>query len=175
MKVPDGVCNATLLRFLTITAAILAGAGCQQIEVHPSIYDPQGIRDVKSWHVGFTYFTGAQVETASRAGEVEQTTVQREVPRKDDLQFRDDFEFRLRDQFNIRTTREMAVADGTVSVHLMYYVFVGIKSADVLITDRGGKVLARLKIVNGQRRTAIRNYAEFAQRCADEVGKVLRP
>jgi hypothetical protein len=71
---------------LELSLFTLALAGCQRIEVHPSLYDAQGIKDVKTWYVGFTYFGGAETETASKTGEVEQAIVQREAPRKDDLQ-----------------------------------------------------------------------------------------
>lgn len=108
-------------------------------------------------------------------GEVEQTTVQREAPRKDDLQLRDDFEFRLRDRFGIRTTRDREKADGTINLHMTYYVFAGHKSLDILISDKAATVLARLKIVNGQTAAVIDDYELFARYCADEVGKVLRP
>ncbi len=164
-----------MIRWLPLAAAMGVIAGCNRIEVHPSIYDPQSVRDVKTWFVGFTYFGGAETETASRTGEVEQSTVQREAPRNDDLQLRDDFEFRLRDRFGIRTTRDREKADGTINLHTTYYVFAGHKSLDALISDKAGTVLARLKIVNGQTAAVVDDYQKFAWRCADEVGKVLRP
>jgi hypothetical protein len=163
-----------LKHFLPVATAACVVCGCQRIEVHPSVYDPQGIRDVKTWYVGFTYFAGAETETASKAGEVEQTTIQREAPRKDDLQLRDDIEFRLRDRFGIRTTRDREKADGTINLHATYYVFAGHKSLDVLISDKAATVLARLKIVNGQTAAVIDDYERFAWRCADEIGKALR-
>lgn len=42
-----------LRQILPLVAAAGVIAGCQRIEVHPSVYDPQGIRDVKTWYVGF--------------------------------------------------------------------------------------------------------------------------
>lgn len=161
-------------QLLLLAAAACVATGCQRIEVHPSLYDPQGIRDVKTWHVDFTYFRGVETETASETG-VERTTVQRETPRKDDLQVRDDFEFRLRDRFGLRTTRDRSKADGTIGLHLTYYLFAGHKSVDILISDKAGTVLARIKIVNGQNEAVINDYQRFAWYCADEVGKVLRP
>ena len=148
--------------------------GCQFIDVHPSIYDPQGIKDVETWYIGFTYFGGAETETLSEAG-TQETTVQREIPRKDDLQLRDDFEFRLRDRFGIRTTRDRDRSDGTIGLHAIYYIFAGHKSVDILISDKTETVLARIKIVNGETRAVIDDYQRFAWYCADEIGKVLRP
>ena len=164
-----------LRQVLPLVAIAGVIAGCQRIEVHPSVYDPQGIKDVQTWYVGFSYFGGAEIETASKTGEIEQTTVQREAPRKDDLQLRDDFEFRLRDRFGLRTTRDREKADGTINLHTTYYVFAGHKSLDILISDKAATVLARLKIVNGQTAAVIDDYERFAWYCADEVGKVLRP
>ena len=156
-------------------AVALFLTGCNRIDVRPSVYDPQGIQNVKTWYIGFSYFGGAQTETASKSGEVEQTTVQREAPRKDDVQLRDDFEFRLRDCFGIRTTRDLAQAEGTIGIHSIYYIFAGQKSVDILISDKAGTTLARIKIVNGQSDAVINDYEKFAWFCADEVGKVLRP
>lgn len=163
-----------MLKWLLLVGTASAVIGCQRIEVHPSIYDPAGIQGAKTWYVGFTYFGGSQTEVATTQA-VERTAVQREMPRKDDLQLRDDFEFRLRDKFSIRTTRDAEKADGTILLHTIYYIFAGHKSVDVLISDKAGTVLARIKIVNGQDRAVIDDYERFAWYVADEVGKVLRP
>lgn len=148
--------------------------GCQRIDVRPSIYDPQGIQDVKTWYVGFTYFEGSQTEVTTTQS-VDQTTVRRDAPRKDDLQFRDDFEFRLRDKFNIRTMRDSGGAEGTIMLHVTYYAFAGQKSVDVLISDKAGTVLSRIKFVNSQNQAVIDDYERFAWYVADQVGRILRP
>ena len=53
-------------QLLLLATAVCVVGGCQRIEVHPSVYDAQGIHDVKTWYVGFTYFGGAETETASK-------------------------------------------------------------------------------------------------------------
>jgi len=144
--------------------------GCSSVKV--SLYDSAAIDVVTQWHVDFSYEAGRYEEIVGSDRGQEQKVV-KEGHAPVDLQLRDDIFFRLRDEHDVQTVKDEAKADGLVRINPVHFAFGAFKSLDVTLLNMSQKILARVRIQNGDRDATLRDNEEFAEFAADAVGDVI--
>ncbi|MBL1213715.1 MAG: hypothetical protein HND52_10200 [Ignavibacteriae bacterium] len=155
---------------LMIICLLLISFSCASIK--PTIYEPQKIKEIKSWEIDFKYEPGEIERKSDNEGshEVKITTGGRT---SSDLQLRDDISYFLNDNFGININKSGETAQGKILINSVR-VYWGFKSVDVSIEDLNGLSLARIRVQNGDRNATIKDDYDFAEYVAQAISDVLK-
>lgn len=156
--------------FLMIICLIIISFSCASVK--PTIYEPQKIKEIKTWEVDFKYEPGEIERKSNNEGnqEVKITTGGRTST---DLQLRDDISYFLNDNFGINIDKTGETTQGKILINPVR-VYWGFKSVDVSIEDLNGLSLARIRVQNGDRNATIKDDYDFAQYAAQAISDVLK-
>jgi len=158
------------LQIAGLWALAFLAVGCAKTKI--SMYDAVKLDQIKTWHLGFKFEAGRYEQTIGTSDGQETKLIKEGYPPVD-LQFRDDLFFRLRDKFRIMTVQDESTADGFIKINPVHFTAGGYKSLDVQLYDRQNKLLARLRMNNGQRSATIQDNEKFARFCADAIGRAV--
>lgn len=159
---------------LAILVSILYGillSGCASVDLR--IYEPGGLKAVDSWSLDFAYESGSVEQVQKSSGDSEIRVLNSgKLPQ--DLQLRDDLYYSLRDDFEVPVVTADGQSAGQILIHPVHFRFGGFKLLTVTFTDRSGRVLARLKIENGDRNGTMKGDDAFAAYASQAIADAVQ-
>ncbi len=157
---------------ITFLFSLVFLSGCASTS--STLYNKEGIAQIKSWEIIFAYESGEVEETISNQGE-STARIMKTGQSSSDLQLRDDIFFHLKDKLNLSITKDSAQADGQIRLHAVHFLGGGFKSLDVSLYDKNNQILARVRIKNGDRNATFKDDDDFAEYAGDAISELLNP
>lgn len=141
--------------------------------VKPTVYEPQKIKEIKSWKIDFKYEPGEIERKMEDEGRSEiKVTTGGHTSR--DLQLKDDITFFLQDNFKINIDKTGNSAAGQILINPVHFYSGGFKSVDIILEDSKGLSLARVRVQNGDRNITFKDDYDFAEYVADAISDIIK-
>ena len=155
---------------LAVLASVLA-TGCASAKW--MVYEPKLIQSVRNWEVTFIYESQEIGQKVSTPGEAEVSFVRKGQDRRD-LQLRDDIVFILKDNYSLSASRPPVPGAGQISLHAIHFPSGHFKSVNVEFCNPEDKLLARIRVQNGDRPATMKDDYDFAVFTAAAIADVLK-